>query len=115
VTGLNDHPAVLAFQRLVFDTPSLAARVTRYTLDNEAALASSLGGGIAARLAAAQVLAVQRVLARSNWQRIADGRTADEAYPDAVVEADLAFAQLASGFRSGESRSTIEPPTGVGA
>jgi hypothetical protein len=61
VTGLNDHPEVLAFHRLVFTTPSLAARLTQYTLDNEEALVTALGGDIAAQLTAAQVLAVQRV------------------------------------------------------
>jgi hypothetical protein len=49
------------------------------------------------RLRAAQVLAVQRVLARTNWQKIAGGRTARDARPEAVADADLAFAQLRSG------------------
>jgi hypothetical protein len=43
------------------------------------------------------VLAVQRVLARTNWQKIAGGRTARDARPEAVADADLAFAQLRSG------------------
>jgi AcrR family transcriptional regulator len=66
VTGLNDHPGVVAFHRLVFSTPSLAGRLTQYMLDDEEALAGALGPGIGARLQAAQVLAVQRVLARAN-------------------------------------------------
>jgi AcrR family transcriptional regulator len=94
VTGLNDHPEVVAFHRLVFGTPSLAGRLTQYLLDDEAALAGALGEGIEARLRAAQVLAVQRVLARTNWQKIADGRTAREVQPEAVADADTAFAQL---------------------
>jgi len=97
VTGLNDHPEVLAFHRLVFTTPSLAGRLTRYMLDDEAALAGALGPGIEARLQAAQVLAVQRVLARTNWQKIADGRTARDVHPEAVADAGQAFAQLQSG------------------
>jgi AcrR family transcriptional regulator len=97
VTGLNDHPAVVAFHRLVFTTPSLAGRVARYLLDDEEALAGALGPGIAARLLAAQVLAVQRVLARTNWQKIADGRTARDVHPEAVADADQAFTQLRSG------------------
>jgi AcrR family transcriptional regulator len=97
VTGLNDHPEVVAFHRLVFTTPSLAGRVARYLLDDEEALAGALGPGIAARLRAAQVLAVQRVLARTNWQKIADGRTARDVHPEAVADADQAFAQLRSG------------------
>lgn len=97
VTGLNDHPEVVAFHRLVFSTPSLAGRLTRYLLDDEEALAGALGTGIEARLRAAQVLAVQRVLARTNWQKIADGRAARDVHPEAVADADLAFAQLRSG------------------
>ncbi|BCJ49230.1 TetR family transcriptional regulator [Actinoplanes sp. NBRC 14428] len=97
VTGLNDHPEVVAFHRLVFGTPSLAGRLTRYQLDDEEALASALGGGIGGRLRAAQVIAVQRVLARANWQKIAGGRTAASVHPEAVADADLAFSQLRDG------------------
>jgi AcrR family transcriptional regulator len=94
VTGLNDHPEVVAFHRLVFSTPSLAGRLTRYMLVDEEALAAALGPGIKARLRAAQVLAVQRVLARTNWQKIAEGRTARDVHPEAVADADQAFALL---------------------
>jgi AcrR family transcriptional regulator len=94
VTGLNDHPEVVAFHRLVFTTPSLAGRLARYMLEDEEALAGALGSGIEARLRAAQVLAVQRVLARSNWQKIVDGRTARDVHPEAFADANLAFAQL---------------------
>ncbi|MEV5518481.1 TetR family transcriptional regulator [Streptomyces flaveolus] len=94
VTGLSDHPEVVAFHRLVFSTPSLAGRLTRYQLEDEEALADALGEGIQARLLAAQVLAVQRVLARTNWRKIADGRTARDVRPEAVADADQAFSQL---------------------
>ncbi|GAA3842949.1 TetR/AcrR family transcriptional regulator [Streptomyces phyllanthi] len=96
VTGLSDHPAVVEFHRLVFTTPSLAGRLTQYMLEDEQALAEALDPGpdIQARLTAAQVLAVQRVLARTNWQKIADGRTARDVHPEAVTDADQAFAQL---------------------
>lgn len=94
VTGLNDHPEVVAFHRLVFTTPSLAGRLTQYMLEDEEALAGALGPGIQARLRAAQVLAVQRVLARANWQKIAGGRTARDVHPEAVADAGQAFAQL---------------------
>jgi AcrR family transcriptional regulator len=53
VTGLNDHPEVLAFHEMVFTTPSLAGRLNQYTLDDEEALAAALGGDIIARLLAA--------------------------------------------------------------
>ncbi|MGW5372109.1 TetR/AcrR family transcriptional regulator [Streptomyces sp. NPDC004009] len=94
VTGLSDHPEVVAFHRLVFTTPSLAGRLTRYQLGDEEALADALGEGIRARLLAAQILAVQRVLARTNWQKIADGRTALDVHPEAVADADQAFRRL---------------------
>jgi hypothetical protein len=94
VTGLNYHPQVLAFHRLVFNTPSLAGRLTRYMIEDEQALADSLGTGIQARLLAAHVLAAQRVLARTNWHKLAGGRTADDVYTEAVADADHAFAQL---------------------
>jgi AcrR family transcriptional regulator len=101
VTGLNDHPVVLAFHRLVFSTPSLAGRLVQYTLDNEEALAAALGSDIAARLQAAQVIAVQRVLARATWQKLVAGRTADDVYPEAVADAGRAFALLATGTPAG--------------
>ncbi|WP_327040430.1 TetR/AcrR family transcriptional regulator [Micromonospora ureilytica] len=97
VTGLNDHPEVVAFHRLVFTTPSLAGRLMQYMLDDEDALAAVLDGSIGARLQAAQVIAVRRVLARTNWQKIADGRTARDVQPEAVADADRAFAQLRQG------------------
>ncbi|BCJ57037.1 TetR/AcrR family transcriptional regulator [Micromonospora endophytica] len=100
VTGLNDHPEVVAFHRLVFTTPSLAGRLMQYMLDDEDALAAVLDRGIGARLQAAQVIAVQRVLARTNWQKIADGRTARDVQPEAVADADRAFTQLRHGTDS---------------
>ncbi|MFD9823047.1 hypothetical protein [Streptomyces violascens] len=77
----------------MFTTPSLAGRLTRYRLEDEEALADGLGEGIQARLLAAQVLAVQRVLAR-NWQKMADGRTAHEVHPEAIADANQAFNHL---------------------
>jgi AcrR family transcriptional regulator len=100
VTGLNDHPEVLAFHEMVFTTPSLAGRLNQYTLDDEEALAAALGGDITARLLAAQVLVVRRVLARANWQKVAAGRTADDVHPEAVADADRAFALLQDGTGS---------------
>lgn len=97
ITGLNDHPAVVAFHRLIFATPSLAARLTQYVRSDEEALAAALGAGIEGRLRAAQVIATQRVLARANWQKIADGRTAASVRPEAFADADLAFLRLLGG------------------
>jgi AcrR family transcriptional regulator len=97
VTGLNDHPEVVAFHRLVFATASLTGRLTQYLLADEDALAAALGSGIGGRLQAAQVIAFQRVLARTNWQKIADGRTAREVQPEAIADAEQAFGRLRHG------------------
>jgi len=97
VTGLNDHPEVLAFHQMVFTTPSLAGRLNQYTLDDEENLAAALGGDITARLLAAQVLVTRRVLARANWQKLAAGRSADAVHSEAVADADRAFALLRDG------------------
>jgi hypothetical protein len=78
----------------VFTTPSLAGRLTRYRLDDEQALAAALGEGIQARLLAAQVLAIQRVLAQADWQKIAAGRTARDVHAEAAADADQGFNQL---------------------
>ncbi|MEV0844986.1 TetR family transcriptional regulator [Streptomyces sp. NPDC049954] len=109
VTGLNDSAEVLAFHRLLYDTPSLVARLHAYTHRSERALALALDGvtaghgpdaeggadpSLRARLAAAQIVAVQRVLAEANWRRMAAGETADAVYPEAVREAADGFAGL---------------------
>ncbi|MFF8906407.1 TetR family transcriptional regulator [Streptomyces olivaceoviridis] len=98
VTGLNDHPGVLAFHRLLYGTPSLVARAYAHQERSEAALAEALGGDLAARLAAAQIIAVQRVLALENWRRIAAGEPVAEVAPDAVAAAERAFRRLAEGL-----------------
>ncbi|MEU7689572.1 TetR/AcrR family transcriptional regulator [Microbispora hainanensis] len=41
-TGLCDHPAVMAYHRLVFDTPSLASRVADYAAADTEALAEAM-------------------------------------------------------------------------
>ncbi|GAA3386648.1 TetR family transcriptional regulator [Cryptosporangium minutisporangium] len=101
VTGLNDHPEVLAFHRMVFGTRALAARVVAYAEADEVALAEALAETaspgpvpVAAALHAAQIVAVQRVLARENWRQLIEGRAASDLYPDAVAAADYAFASL---------------------
>ncbi|MFD5797838.1 TetR/AcrR family transcriptional regulator [Streptomyces diastatochromogenes] len=98
VTGLNDHPAVLAFHRLLYGTPALVARVYGYLERSEAALAEALGGGLDARLAAGQIIAVQRILALENWRRIAAGEGVEQVRPDAVEAAERAFGRLAAGL-----------------
>ncbi|MFE3599870.1 TetR/AcrR family transcriptional regulator [Streptomyces sp. NPDC059142] len=98
VTGLNDAEAVLAYHRLLYGTPSLVARLYGYQRRSEEALAAALGGGVEGALGAAQIIAVQRVLAQENWRRIAAGEPAGAVYPDAVAAAELAFERLRSGL-----------------
>ncbi|KMS85011.1 MULTISPECIES: TetR family transcriptional regulator [Streptomyces] len=98
VTGLNDHPDVLAFHRLLYGTPSLVARAYAHQERSEAALAEALGGDLEARLAAGQIIAVQRVLALENWRRIAAGEPVAEVAPDAVAAAERAFRRLGEGL-----------------
>ncbi|WP_318202730.1 TetR family transcriptional regulator [Streptomyces sp. SCL15-4] len=98
VTGLNDHPQVLAFHRLLYGTPSLVARAYAHQERSEAALAEALGGDLDARLAAGQIIAVQRVLALENWRRIAAGEPVERVAPDAVRAAERAFGRLAEGL-----------------
>jgi len=97
VTGLNDHPQVLAYYRLVFTTPALTTRLHQFMDDDESALADALGGDLAGELLAAQVVSVQRVLSRRNWAAIDTGQRADDRYLDAVTEAETAFDGLPLG------------------
>ncbi|AYC40325.1 TetR family transcriptional regulator [Streptomyces griseorubiginosus] len=98
VTGLSDHPQVLAFHRLLYGTPSLVARAHGHLERQEAALAEVLGGDLDARLAAGQIIAVRRVLALENWRRIAEGEPIEEVRVDAVAAAERAFGALAGGL-----------------
>ncbi|MQY38200.1 hypothetical protein SRB17_62100 [Streptomyces sp. RB17] len=98
VTGLNDHPQVLAFHTLLYGTPALVARAHTHLERSEAALAEALGGGLDARLAAGQIIAVQRILAQENWRRVAAGERVEEVAPDAVRAAELAFRRLGEGL-----------------
>jgi AcrR family transcriptional regulator len=102
VTGLNDVPQILAFHDLVFSTPSLATRVHEFQARDEESLARALDPTVAdpltARLAAAQILAVQRVLAQENWRRLTAGESADALHPIAAEAADRAFTQLRDGL-----------------
>ncbi|CAL9477240.1 TetR family transcriptional regulator [Streptomyces sp. DH-12] len=98
VTGLNDDPEVLAFHTLLYGTPSLVARLYGQLERTEEALAEALGGGLDARLAAGQIIAVRRILAQENWRRIAAGERLDDVREDAVTAAERAFGMLARGL-----------------
>ncbi|MEV0788195.1 TetR family transcriptional regulator [Kribbella sp. NPDC050459] len=97
ITGLNDHPQVLAYYRLVFTTPALTTRLHQFMDDDESALADALGGDLVGELLAAQVVSVQRVLSRRNWAAIDAGQRAGDRYLDAVTEAETAFDGLPLG------------------
>ncbi|MEU3896425.1 TetR family transcriptional regulator [Streptomyces sp. NPDC045251] len=98
VTGLNDDPGVLAFHTLLYGTPALVARMHTHLERSEAALGQALGGDLDARLAAGQIIAVQRVLALENWRRIAAGERVAAVRGDAVAAAERAFGVLAAGL-----------------
>ncbi|WP_371791629.1 TetR/AcrR family transcriptional regulator [Streptomyces sp. NBC_01471] len=114
VTGLSDAAEVLAFHRLLYGTPALVARLWAYSGRTEDALTEALaeaageavpeegagapGALLGARLAAGQIVAVQRILAMDNWRRIAAGESADQVYPGAVTAAEGGFAQLREGI-----------------
>ena len=97
ITGLNDHPEVLAYYRLVFTTPALATRLHQFMDEDEHALAAALGSDLAGELLAAQAVSVQRVLSRRNWEAIDAGQRAADRYLDAVTEAETAFDGLPLG------------------
>ncbi|CAM5611557.1 TetR family transcriptional regulator [Streptomyces spiroverticillatus] len=98
ITGLCDDPGVLAYQRMLYGTPSLETRLFTYLRRSEAVLAEAIGEGLRARLAAGQIGVVLRVLALENWRRIESGESADAVHADAVTEARDAFRRLREGL-----------------
>ncbi|AXK36645.1 TetR/AcrR family transcriptional regulator [Streptomyces armeniacus] len=103
VTGLNDDHDVLGFHDLLYGTPSLVARLHGYQHRSEEALARALAeagpGGLEARLAAGQIITVQRILAEDNWHRIHAGSNATRLLGSAVRAANSAYGQLRDGLR----------------
>jgi AcrR family transcriptional regulator len=91
VTGLNDHPEVLAYYRLVFETPTLAVRVQQFIAADQAALADALGNDLTAEVGAAQLISTQQVLARRNYLAMAAGISAAKQYRTARAEALTAY------------------------
>jgi AcrR family transcriptional regulator len=106
ITGLCDVPEIVAFHRLVRDTPTLSTALLRYHARGVDALTSALldttrnspHPELTARLAAGQVLTVLRELATANQRRINDGHSADVLAPVALAEADHAFELLREGL-----------------
>ncbi|MFF3425746.1 TetR/AcrR family transcriptional regulator [Streptomyces sp. NPDC002602] len=110
ITGLCDHPNVLAFQGLLYSTASLESRMAHYTAREVELLGEVLEGEsvapLAARLAATHMVAVRQGLGRANWARVSSGASADDAHATAVTEADQAFGMLAEGLDATLSRRT---------
>ncbi|WP_344870943.1 TetR/AcrR family transcriptional regulator [Allokutzneria multivorans] len=100
-TGLCDAPDVLAYHRLVFDTPGIAVRLRELTAEDTASLGEALRAAapddLMSRLVAAQYAVVREILARENWAKLASGRTATDVHPEAAAAADAAFGLLARG------------------
>ncbi|MDD9380228.1 TetR family transcriptional regulator [Streptomyces sp. ZAF1911] len=102
ITGLCDHPNVLAFEGLLYSTASLESRLAHYTAREVELLAAVLEAEavdpLTARLSAGYLVAARQELGRENWRRIDAGRSADEAHPAAVADAERAFALLSGGL-----------------
>ena len=106
VTGLDDRPETLAFVAMVLSAPSLQSRLLLYQFKAEQTLAAALEQAQpaapegTARLAAGQIVAVQRTLADDNRRALTAGATAEQRYPIAVEAAGYAFALLRHGLAS---------------
>lgn len=103
ITGLCDHPAIRALTGLIFGNPTLIDRMQRFKAGSEQALAEALCDttevpGLVARVAAAQLIAVQWTLSSDNFACVGSGQSADARYPDAVRDAERAFALLENGL-----------------
>ena len=107
ITGLTDAAEPLAIQRMISQTPSLAARLLRYFASSEAALREALEEGdgmpyaeaqVTARVLAASVSSVLRALAEHNAARLTEGESADAVAPEAIAAVERAFALLRHGF-----------------
>ncbi|GAA4013175.1 TetR family transcriptional regulator [Allokutzneria multivorans] len=101
ITGLCDAPEPLALYRLLLGTPSLAARMFQFREVGEQAVAEALAQRVptlTARFAAAQIMVVQWRLCEDNYEAVAGGTSADDAYPAAVEAATHAFDLLEAGL-----------------
>jgi AcrR family transcriptional regulator len=98
VTGLNDHPEVLAYNRLVFTTPALETRLAQFVASDQQALAVALGSDLRAEITAACLISVHQVLSRRNWQAMSSGTAATVYHPTAYAEAATAYDALAAGL-----------------
>ncbi|WP_031466683.1 TetR/AcrR family transcriptional regulator [Sciscionella sediminilitoris] len=100
LTGLDDSAPAITFHKLLYSTPTLMARLTGYMLDQERKLAEELcatGGAsekLTARILAAQIFGIQRILSAHNAEEIRSGRSAEDIYPAAVAQTEAAYDRL---------------------
>jgi AcrR family transcriptional regulator len=104
VTGINDNPRTVAFQRLLYTTESLTNGLLAYSVSGRDllrdALVEAVGPGphpLTAELVANQILTTSRLLSTQNWEQINAGRSTEEVYPEAVAALDAAYALLRGG------------------
>lgn len=98
ITGLCAKPNILAVQRLIHETPSLMQRALGVLVDTQNTLAAELGPDFGHQVAAAMIMGARNALVLHNVQRLLAGETPDAVYPDAVRNAEEAFALLDSGL-----------------
>ncbi|WP_410877287.1 TetR/AcrR family transcriptional regulator [Nocardia sp. A7] len=99
--GFSGEP----FARMIADSPALTARVREFHDDRQAALAATLAaetgadpGDITARVAAAQLAGVQRVLFDEVSRRTLDGESNAEIAAALTRDAEIAFDALEPGL-----------------
>lgn len=101
--GVNDHPGVVAFYRLLEATPALLAGMVAYTQASEAALTTALhdaapeAGRTVAAVVAAQVVVTERVLGETSQRRILAGASTEDVVPTAIAETQQAYDLLEGG------------------
>ncbi|MGY0503625.1 TetR/AcrR family transcriptional regulator [Nocardia sp. FBN12] len=110
LTGVAAHSQLIGFSgepfaRMIADSPALTARVREFHDDRQAALATTLAaetgaepGDISARVAAAQLAGVQRVLFDEVTRRTLDGESNDEIAAAVLRDAEIAFDALERGL-----------------
>ncbi|MER6950800.1 TetR family transcriptional regulator [Nonomuraea sp. NPDC000554] len=101
LTGLNDDPGYLAFQRMVLSTPSLRLRPAEQSDRAQDSLTAALRetwDSPLADIAAAQVIAVLQRLVVHNLTAMLAGERAGARRPTAYAEAEQAFDLLAHGL-----------------
>jgi AcrR family transcriptional regulator len=104
-SGLCDDEHFLAVQRMIAATPTLSLRLTHYLLRSEVSLSVALaeylgepGDSLIARVAASQLLAVERALVSRNLKRVLAGQLPDQLYAEAVSEAVAGYSVIADGL-----------------